>query len=173
MVTVSIVFIYEYITGSATVNQRLGFYHISLLMASICNNEVIPSISFWSTIAKPDKRDSWWGHVSPMCVPLSAHGTSSFLPICRKKGHHVKHQWWLQQVLSVLCRHWTGRELRGPNFHVVDIPRDVHWSRLTSHGQSPHRTSIVLLGYLFYVTQALRSFGEGWDPWVPGLYLWQ
>jgi hypothetical protein len=36
----SIVFTYKCITGSATVNQCMGFNHISLVMEGICNNEI-------------------------------------------------------------------------------------------------------------------------------------
>jgi hypothetical protein len=45
MVMVSIVFIYECITSSATVNQCMRFNHISLVMEGTLNKEVI-SIHF-------------------------------------------------------------------------------------------------------------------------------
>jgi hypothetical protein len=45
VVTASLVFIYEYITASATVNQCRGFHHISVVIEGTYNNEVI-SIHF-------------------------------------------------------------------------------------------------------------------------------
>jgi hypothetical protein len=121
-------------------------------------------ISFWSTIAKPDKHNLWRGDVGPMCVLLSAHGTSSLSPIWRKEGQHMQAHYWLPQGLSVLWRHWTGRELRRPHFHIVGIYRDVYWNLLTPYGQSRHSISIVLLGSSFSIPQVLRFFGWHWDP---------
>jgi hypothetical protein len=64
---VSIVFISECITGSATVNQCMGVNYISLVMEGICNNEVISIyfilINYSKTGQTKFMKRTWQSHV--------------------------------------------------------------------------------------------------------------